>query len=44
VVLKLAEKGLLHLDDPLARWLPQFPRASRITIRELLNHTSGVLT
>jgi CubicO group peptidase (beta-lactamase class C family) len=42
LVLKLAEEGLLHLDDPLARWLPHFPRANEITIRELLNHTSGV--
>jgi D-alanyl-D-alanine carboxypeptidase len=42
LVLKLAEEGLLHLDDPLARWLHHFPRANQITIRELLNHTSGV--
>jgi D-alanyl-D-alanine carboxypeptidase len=42
LVLKLSEEGLLRLDDPLARWLPHFPEASRITVRELLNHTSGV--
>jgi D-alanyl-D-alanine carboxypeptidase len=42
LVLKLAEDGLLALDDPLARWMPHFPNADRITIRELLNHTSGV--
>jgi D-alanyl-D-alanine carboxypeptidase len=41
LVLKLSEDGLLRLDDPLARWLPHFPEANRITVRELLNHTSG---
>ena len=32
----------MRLDDQLARWLPQFPDANRITVRELLSHTSGV--
>jgi D-alanyl-D-alanine carboxypeptidase len=42
LVLKLSEDGVVRLDDQLARWLPQFPDANRITVRELLNHTSGV--
>jgi D-alanyl-D-alanine carboxypeptidase len=42
LVLKLSEDGLVRLDDHLARWLPQFPDANGITVRELLNHTSGV--
>ena len=42
VVLDLAEDGVLRLDDPLARWMPSYPRARSITIRQLLNHTSGV--
>jgi len=41
-VLKLAELGKLAIDDTLAKYLPDFPDASRITLRELLNHTSGV--
>ena len=41
-VLKLAELGKLAIDDPLIKYLPDFPEASRITLRELLNHTSGV--
>lgn len=42
-VLKLAEEGRLSLDDPISRHLPSFsgPSASA-TIRQLLNHTSGV--
>jgi D-alanyl-D-alanine carboxypeptidase len=42
LVLELAEDGVLSLDDRLARWLPAYPRAERITLRQLLNHTSGV--
>jgi D-alanyl-D-alanine carboxypeptidase len=42
LVLELTEAGLINLDDPLARWVPNFPGAKRITIRQLLNHTSGV--
>jgi D-alanyl-D-alanine carboxypeptidase len=42
LVLQLAEEGVLDLDRPLARWLPDYPRARRITLRQLLNHTSGV--
>lgn len=44
VVLKLAEEGKLKLDDRVDRWLPAFfPYGKRITIRELLNHTSGMV-
>ena len=41
LVLKLAEQDVLSLDDRLARWVPDFPNATRITIRQLLNHTAG---
>jgi D-alanyl-D-alanine carboxypeptidase len=43
LVLQLAEEQLLSLDDPLSRWLPSYPHVdSIITIRQLLNHTSGI--
>lgn len=43
LVLKLAENGVLSLDDPISKYLPTYPRIDgRITIRQLLNHTSGV--
>lgn len=42
VVLRLAEEGRLSLDDPVARFLPAFPEGSKITIRHLLTHTSGL--
>ena len=44
VVVKLAQEGKLSLDDTVAKWLPgTFPGGNRITIRELLNHTSGIV-
>ena len=42
LVLDLAADGVLRLDDPLASWLPRYPNARRITLRQLLNHTSGL--
>ncbi|CAN5807038.1 hypothetical protein BH24CHL6_BH24CHL6_01180 [soil metagenome] len=42
LVLQLADEGVLELDGPLARWLPDYPRARRVTLRQLLSHTSGV--
>jgi D-alanyl-D-alanine carboxypeptidase len=43
LTLKLAEEGLLSLEDPLSKWLPDFPHVDNgITIRQLLNHTSGL--
>lgn len=43
-VLQLAEKGLLGLDDPLSKHVPEFPErpGAAITVRHLLNHTSGL--
>lgn len=41
-LLTLVEAGRVNLDDPLAKYLPGFPGGERITVRQLLNHTSGV--
>ena len=42
-VLQLVERGKIKLDDPLSKYLPQFPReiADKVTIRHLLDHRSG---
>jgi D-alanyl-D-alanine carboxypeptidase len=43
VVLQLVAEGRLHLEDTLQRWLPGgIPNGAQITIRNLLQHTSGV--
>jgi len=40
-ILLLVQDGKLSLDDRVARFLPSLRRASGITIRQLLSHTSG---
>ncbi|MFI5776343.1 serine hydrolase domain-containing protein [Nocardia sp. NPDC051570] len=42
VMLQLVGEGRLGLDDPVARYLPQFGLDPRITVRMLLQHTSGL--
>src|SRR4051794_9237228 len=42
LVLHLVQRHRLELDDPLGSFVPGIPYGNRITIRELLNHTSGV--
>jgi len=47
VVLQLVESGQIQLDSPISNYLPDNIRAhivnsDRITVRQLLNHTSGV--
>lgn len=46
-VMQLAEQGDVSLDAPVTRYLPQFrmadPRYRDITVRMLLNHSSGLM-
>ena len=43
VALQLVGEDKFGLDDPLARWLPGLvPNGDDITVRQLLNHTSGL--
>jgi len=41
-ILRLAEEGRLALDDPLSNWLPAYPNAQHITLRQLMSHTAGI--
>ncbi|WP_045506103.1 serine hydrolase domain-containing protein [Bacillus amyloliquefaciens] len=41
-VLQLEEKGLLQTSDTVSTYLPNFPNGTRITLKNLLNHTSGI--
>ena len=42
-IILLARQGKLKLDDDIHKWLPWFPDLKeKITIRNLLNHTSGI--
>ena len=41
--LALVARGALSLDDTIGELLPRFPRAwHAVTLRQLLNHTSGL--
>lgn len=41
-LLQQIDAGKARLDDPLSRFLPDYPNGSKITLLQLLNHTSGV--
>jgi len=43
LILQLVEEGRLTLEDPLRKWLPDYPNIdNNITVRQMLNHTSGI--
>ena len=42
VILQLVDAGKLHLDDPISKYQPKVPNGAHMTIRELLNMTSGL--
>jgi D-alanyl-D-alanine carboxypeptidase len=43
-VLQQMERGKLSLDDDISKYVPEFPlQGHRVTIRQLLNHTSGIV-
>lgn len=49
IILKLQEKGLLNIDDPVVKYLDWFHYqnirvSNKITIKDLLQHTSGLST
>ncbi|MCG7852130.1 MAG: beta-lactamase family protein [Methanosarcinaceae archaeon] len=41
-ILQLYERGLLDLKDNLNKYIPDFPKGDKITIYNLLTHTSGI--
>jgi CubicO group peptidase (beta-lactamase class C family) len=43
-VLQQVEQGRLSLDDDISKYVPEFPmQGHHVTIRQLLNHTSGIV-
>lgn len=41
-LVSLAADGRLSLDDPFARFLPDFPNAANFTIAQLIRHRAGI--
>ncbi|MDQ3282969.1 MAG: beta-lactamase family protein [Acidobacteriota bacterium] len=43
LIMRLVEAGKIALDDPISKYLPDFPlQGNVVTIRHLLTHTSGM--
>jgi len=42
IALHLVGQGSLRLDDTIDRWYPWIPDASLITVKMLMNHSSGI--
>ncbi len=42
MLMMLVERGQLSLSDPISKYFPDFPKAEGITVRHLLDHTSGI--
>ncbi|MBN9226629.1 MULTISPECIES: serine hydrolase domain-containing protein [Legionella] len=42
IIYKLVEVNKLNINDKVGKWLTQYPRWKKITLGDLLRHTSGV--
>lgn len=42
LILQLVDEEKINLEDPLAAFFPQMPNAEKISISNLLNHSSGL--
>ena len=42
VVLQLHHEGVVDIDAPLARWLPELGYADQVTLYQILTHTGGL--
>lgn len=42
VILKLQEQGKLSIHDHFSKYFPDYPKGDKITLEELLDHTSGI--
>lgn len=42
MIFQLIEQGKLQLTTPLAQYFPDIPNANKITIAQMLNHSSGL--
>jgi len=44
-ILQLVEQGLVKLDDPITKFIPDYPtQGHEVTVHHLLTHTSGIVS
>lgn len=43
-ILILMEQGKLNIEDPLSKYIQDYPKGNKITLHHLLNHTSGIIS
>jgi D-alanyl-D-alanine carboxypeptidase len=41
-ILSLIKEGVVSLDDPLSKWVPNVPNTTGVTVQMLLNNRSGI--
>jgi CubicO group peptidase (beta-lactamase class C family) len=41
-ILRLQEQGKLSVEDPLSKFIPDYPRGTEVRLHHLLTHTSGI--
>jgi CubicO group peptidase (beta-lactamase class C family) len=41
-ILFLQERGLLNVEDPIIKYISDYPNGNKITIHHLMTHTSGI--
>ena len=41
-VMMLVEQGKLNVNNPISKFIPDYPNGNKITIHHLLTHTSGI--
>lgn len=44
LILLLVDDGLLTLDDSISKWIDNVPGGDTITVRQTLNHSSGIFS
>lgn len=41
LLMRYVDRGLVSLDDPVHKWLPDLPKSRKVTLKMLANQTSG---